>query len=951
MRQPRVFISYSHDTEVHQERVLRLAERLRLDGLCACLDQYVEGTPEEGWPRWMLNKLDEADFVLVVCTETYYRRFRGHEDGGKGRGADWEGATITQGIYDDKSRGVKFVPVILQSDKEDFIPEPLRGQTHYELTSEERYQDLYEFLVGMAGVEPRPLGDLRPVTKRAVDPLTFRSPVGQRVSPTRLRHSADRLFGREAELADLEAAWADSQVHVVTLVGWGGIGKTSLVAKWAAELAARDFDGADYFDWSFYSQGPRGEGAASADLFLTEALRFFDDGTSVGRAESPWDKGARLAELVAARRTLLVLDGLEPLQHRPGPLSGELQDPGMQALVRSLAARNPGLCVLTTRERVADLTAFEGSTVRRRRLDRLSGQAGIELLRFLGVQGARSEMERLVEDLKGHALTLNLIGRFLCAAHGGDVRRRDLVRLEEADAEIQGGHAFRAMEAYETWFKSGGEAERRLLAVLRLLGLFDRPATADCLIALRQPPVISGLTEEVVGLSSAQWNIAVSRLGRCGLVVPDGEALDAHPLVREHFGRRLREENLEAWRAGHSRLFDHLKDTTEHQPASLSGLQPLFQAVGHGCSGGKVDEALHEVLQDRIRTGRDSYTIRKLGAFGAVLSSLACFFERPWDRVSPDLREGCASWLLHTVAYCLQALGRLEEALEPLRTSMTVDLSCEEWKGAAASADGLSGLQLALGDISGAAKTASEAVGFADRSGDDFLRLVLRSTHANCLFQSGKAEDALALFSEAEAMQAEQEVQIPILHSLRGFQFCELLLAPAERAAACGIGSRRLRDLCHKVEQRASTALFMDLASDSSLLDIALGRLTVGRAQLYRAILFGSDLATSKPQIEEAVKRLRESGHRGFLIVGLLTRAWLRSAQGDSVDARADLDEAQEIAERGPMPTRLADINLYRARLFHDRGALVEARRLVEKHSYGRRRDELDDLEAAASSW
>src|ERR1700740_3265477 len=71
---PKVFISYSHDSPEHARRVLGLAERLRKDGVNAQLDQYVAGTPPEGWPRWMLDRLDWAEFVLVVCTETYYRR-------------------------------------------------------------------------------------------------------------------------------------------------------------------------------------------------------------------------------------------------------------------------------------------------------------------------------------------------------------------------------------------------------------------------------------------------------------------------------------------------------------------------------------------------------------------------------------------------------------------------------------------------------------------------------------------------------------------------------------------------------------------------------------------------------------------------------------------------------------------------------------------------------------
>jgi hypothetical protein len=75
-----------------------------------------------------------------VCTETYYRRFRGHEVPDKGKGVDWEAVLSTQEIYDSKSRTVKFVPVLLAANQERFIPEPLRGHTHYELTSEASYR-------------------------------------------------------------------------------------------------------------------------------------------------------------------------------------------------------------------------------------------------------------------------------------------------------------------------------------------------------------------------------------------------------------------------------------------------------------------------------------------------------------------------------------------------------------------------------------------------------------------------------------------------------------------------------------------------------------------------------------------------------------------------------------------------------------------------------------------
>lgn len=135
----KVFISYSHDSEEHRERVLGLSQRLRVEGIETVLDQYLNGAPPEGWPRWMLNQLDAADFVLVVCTETYYQRFRGQRAPDKGRGVDWEGALITQEIYEAKSATLKFVPVLFSADATKFVPEPLRALNYYVASSKVGY--------------------------------------------------------------------------------------------------------------------------------------------------------------------------------------------------------------------------------------------------------------------------------------------------------------------------------------------------------------------------------------------------------------------------------------------------------------------------------------------------------------------------------------------------------------------------------------------------------------------------------------------------------------------------------------------------------------------------------------------------------------------------------------------------------------------------------------------
>ena len=765
------------------------------------------------------------------------------------------------------------------------------------------------------------------------------------VAPTRLHHTAQKLFGRNGELARFDAAWHNPEIHVVTLVAWGGVGKTSLVSKWAAGLAKRNFDGASYFDWSFYSQGTSDQVIATADPFVDAALRHFGAGKVAGSAASAWDKGAYLAQLLARHRALLVLDGLEPLQHPPGPLAGELKDPAITALLKGLAASNAGLCIVTTREPLKDLTAFEESTAPRWPLEHLATEAGVELLKALGVHGSAADLTQLVEQVKGHALTLNLLGRYLHDAHGGDIRKRDLITFEEADNEVQGGHAFRVIAAYEHWFATEGEKGQRLLAILRLLGPFDRPATPDCLKALRQPPPIPYLTEPLASLTEAQWNVTLARLRQAHLVTTDQGALDAHPLLREHFARQLQEHHPQAWREAHSRLFDHLTTATEEYPGTLAGLQPLYQAVAHGCLAGRYEEARAKVYRNRILrgTGQEGfYSTRELGAIGADLNAVACFFVRPWSRVAPALPEAAQAWLLNEAAVRLCALGRLLEAVEAIRAGLELRIHQKAWGSAAILASNLSTLEVSLGHVLEAVRAAEQGVDFADRSGDAFWRMTSRTVLADALHQAGNRNVALAHFREAEALQAEWQPSNPRLSSLPGFRYWDFLLASAERATAGGLGSW---DACSEVEQQAESALPLG-RRNNWLLDIGLAHLTLSRARLYVALGRGQTPRVAEIEIDQAVDGLRLAGHIEFVAQGLLTRAWLRCAMGDATGARSDLAEAEEIAKRGPMPLQLADVALYRARLFQDRNALREARRLVDLHQYGRREEEVTDLEA-----
>lgn len=282
---------------------------------------------------------------------------------------------------------------------------------------------------------------------------------------------------------------------------------------------------------------------------------------------------------------------------------------------------------------------------------------------------------------------------------------------------------------------------------------------------------------------------------------------------------------------------------------------------------------------------------------------------------------------------------------------MGMDIARGGWKGAGISAGDLSDLELTLGEVPAAVRDAEHSVIFADRSEDVFQRMSKRATWAAALHQAGRRDEALPLFREAERIQAEWQSEYPRLFSLRGFQYCDLLLAGAEcaawRAAAGSAPAAACLEAVREVEERG---LEMSLPRDP-ILDIALSHLILGRVALYRAVLEGSELAPARSEIGQVVDGLRRAGQLQYLPLGLLTRAWLRFLEGDAAGARADLDEAWETAERGPMPLHMADIHLHRARLFHDRDALAAAHGLIDKHGYGRRLEELEDAEKAAASW
>ncbi|MCP4663132.1 MAG: hypothetical protein GY856_47685 [bacterium] len=767
-----------------------------------------------------------------------------------------------------------------------------------------------------------------------------------RVSLSKLPATGALFVGRDDELVRLDAAWDDPAVSVISFVAMGGVGKSALINHWLDRLADDGWRGAErVFGWSFYSQGTDGTGA-SGDAFVDEALREF--GYEGDPITSPWEKGRTLARLVRAAPTLLVLDGLEPLQHPPGAQTGRINDPAVQALVRELRTKSAGLCVITTRLAVADIAGRAGAV--EVDIEKLPSSAGAALLDRLGIEGKTTELEAAAAEFGGHALALTLLGTYLRDVCNGDVRRRHEVPFLDEEIE-QGGHARRVMNSYEVWLGEGPE-----LRVLRLLGLFDRPAETGALAALRAEPVIAGLTDEIDAGDESRWRKTVARLVKVRLVADNSEAaVDTHPLVREYFGERLREEAPEAWRAGHERLYEYYRGAATELPETVEAMMPLYAAVVHACRAGRMQEALDEVYDCRILRGAEHFSWRKLGAFGAELTALAAFFDRPWDQPSARLTAAAQARILNATGFVLRALGRLPEAVQPMRAALEAGIAQEKWKDAAIRAGDLSELTLTLGEVAPAVAAGEQSVELADRSKDAFERMVNRTTLADALHQASRWEESTAAFGEAEAMQAAMEPQYPRLCSIRGYWYCDLLLGRTEPEDGSGLDGvavgTRYREACEEVSDRANYDIEI-ARSNNWLLDIALDHLSLGCAHLGLALTSPTaDFTVATKHLDRAVDGLRQSGSEHHIPRGLLARAALHRLCGDAPAAAADLAEAEEIAERGHMRLYEADAHLGWTRLHLRTGDgdaarhLGRARELVTSTGYGRREREVRWLE------
>jgi tetratricopeptide (TPR) repeat protein len=304
------------------------------------------------------------------------------------------------------------------------------------------------------------------------------------------------------------------------------------------------------------------------------------------------------------------------------------------------------------------------------------------------------------------------------------------------------------------------------------------------------------------------------------------------------------------------------------------------------------------------------YLTKKLGEWGTDLSLLSNFFIEPWVQPLKTLSASVQSWVINVAAFDLRALGRLSDAIAPMRTGAERRVQEKDWRNAAITYGNLSELHSTMGNLVEAVKAGRRCVEYADQSGDGGQGCEKRTTLAAALHNSGDLANALRWFQEGEQMLAKVRPHQPLLDSLWGFRYCDLLLDQGQPAEVL----------------RRTAAILKIHDEQEDPISIGLDHLSLGRAHPLGSL-------DSRHLLDQAVAFLRRSGRLDILPLALLARATAH-----------DLEEAFRIATRSGMRLHLADYHLIQARRLKSIAHFKRAEELIHATGYGRRKPALEEL-------
>lgn len=136
---PKVFISYSWDSDEHRNRVKSLVLKLRSDDINVVYDGDIK--LGDRVTKFMEKSLIECDIVLFICTPQYKQKADKRI-----AGVGYENNIITAELYETQCEN-KFIPVLFEGTWKESVPAWAKGKIGIDLTNPSKYDDEYERLL------------------------------------------------------------------------------------------------------------------------------------------------------------------------------------------------------------------------------------------------------------------------------------------------------------------------------------------------------------------------------------------------------------------------------------------------------------------------------------------------------------------------------------------------------------------------------------------------------------------------------------------------------------------------------------------------------------------------------------------------------------------------------------------------------------------------------------
>jgi len=563
--------------------------------------------------------------------------------------------------------------------------------------------------------------------------------------------------GRDHLLEQITSDWNDSTKHVTGLIGFGGEGKSSLARKWVETLNLQPSNLlTGIFWWGFYEN-------RSVDEFLEAALKYMSGGRIDPRQIQSSNLRAQIiGAMLGTGRYLFVLDGLEVLQHQEGDQYGLLQSNDLRDLLTFFARPdNQSFCLITSRAPLLDL--MEYTTYTHRDVGRLSVEDGRTLLRKLGVKGSDAELNKVVTDWNGHALTLSILAAYLAERYEGDIKHLADIPVPAAD-EPRYERVHRVLRRYDEHLT---KEEREFL---KLFSVFRLPVQESAFEKVFQPWLKNLGARHVMPLPEI-----VKRLVGYRIIRHDEheQTYTTHPLIRNHYFALFTKGDPNHGKVAHSQIKDYYLSIASHTPEypTLDDLRPLVEVVHHACQAGLNNEAFQVYIRINKRPNR--YVLgHELGAYETDLDLLLEFF--PYRDSSKESQVSGSYekiWVLNTVGLCLMNMGNLNNAASFYERVTQRVIEAENWKATSTIYRNLAELHAYLGSLKASAEATRQALFFVHKTEDKDDQRDSLAYHGLALSLLGNLSTASNVFLRAEKLAQETDPGKSYLYSNLGV-FC-----------------------------------------------------------------------------------------------------------------------------------------------------------------------------------